>query len=118
MSEVWVIVDDHVERIDGPLEYRQLPSGETVDEALRPVLVGVHDERGCEGDHCVVHNPSPHPLSTWSLWWQQDRKMFERICQHGVGHPDPDQYAYWAETLPPLELRAKFVHDCCGCCTP
>lgn len=116
MSEMWIIIDDHVERIVGTPEQQAIagPGGD-VGEGL--VIAGVHDGARCVGDYCVIHNPSPHPLSGWPLWWRQDRKMFERICSHGVGHPDPDQWHYWQATLPPLEAAAELVHTCCGCCT-
>jgi hypothetical protein len=34
----------------------------------------------------------------------------ERICKHGVGHPDPDD-------LMILIGHDDGVHGCCGCCT-
>jgi len=44
--------------------------------------------------------------------WRSDRAIMERICPHGIGHPDPDEYKLngksgWAEA----------VHGCDGCCT-
>lgn len=33
----------------------------------------------------------------------------ERICPHGVGHPDPDEID--------LEVNAKGIHGCDGCCS-
>ena len=36
---------------------------------------------------------------------QLDRRIMERICPHGVGHPDPDDV-----------LNQDRVHGCDGCC--
>jgi hypothetical protein len=41
--------------------------------------------------------------------WRGDRDMMERICTHGIGHPDPDDF----------RIRMGFdsgVHGCDGCC--
>jgi hypothetical protein len=32
----------------------------------------------------------------------------ERICEHGIGHPDPDQI---------MRDEAGWVHGCDGCCS-
>jgi hypothetical protein len=70
-------------------------------------LKGVHDQSKCKGDVCVIHNPSGHHMHTWPLYWRDDRGIMERICKHGVGHPDPDCAA----------ARNDSIHGCCGCCT-
>lgn len=82
-----------------------LPSGQE--------LVNVHDESLCEGRPCVIHNPSGHRMSGWPLHWRGDRGIFERICIHGVGHPDPDQFDYWLERDGELY---EAVHGCDFCC--
>jgi len=41
--------------------------------------------------------------------WKPDRGIIERMCIHGVGHPDPDSLTY-------LHGRDDGVHGCCGCC--
>lgn len=38
--------------------------------------------------------------------WRDDRSFMERICPHGVGHPDPD------------DEHADPIHGCDGCCNP
>lgn len=74
--------------------------------------VGVHDECNCRGAHCVVHNPSMHSMREWPTHWRSDRYLMERICTHGIGHPDPDHINHL-----PLALRAvEGVHGCDGCC--
>jgi len=69
------------------------------------ILIGVHSESKCAGEHCVIHNPSNHHMKEWPQNWRPDRQMVERICPHGVGHPDPD------------EISNDKVHGCDGCCS-
>jgi hypothetical protein len=50
----------------------------------------------------------------WALNWRADTKIMERICCHGVDHPDPDSVSFG-------ELHGKThlgVHGCDGCCAP
>jgi hypothetical protein len=80
------------------------------------VLVGgrerliVHSRDTCDGGRCLVHNPSNHHMRKWRQNWRQDRGIMERLCEHGTGHPDPDdrkvRMGSWAEG----------VHGCDGCC--
>lgn len=82
----------------------ELPTGQR--------LVNVHDRTQCGGEHCVLHNPSTHHMATWPLLWRDDIGVFERICECGVGHPDPDQFEYWHR----VGMRWKIQHGCDGCC--
>lgn len=77
-------------------------------------LTKVHDPGKCEGTPCVVHGPSDHHMREWPLHWRADREpgLFERICEHGIGHPDPDQFAYWREN----DEDHMAWHHCDGCC--
>jgi hypothetical protein len=75
-----------------------LEGGETV--------VGVHPAARCAGEPCCIHNPSDHHMRGWPQHWRDDRKIMERICVHGVGHPDPD------------DPTVDTVHGCDGCCAP
>lgn len=91
------------------------------DEALTASglhLVNVHSETACRGRECVVHRPSDHSMRTFPLHWRGDRGIFERICSHGTGHPDPDQFGYWVERYGEYEADAIMAHGCCGCCAP
>lgn len=99
MSSVYRIVGDHLEPVPGV------------------VLIGVHSLDECAHRPCVVHAPSNHRLRSWPLVWRQDRAMFERLCVHGVGHPDPDHLAHLSLVLAPEEAAAESVHGRCGCCT-
>jgi hypothetical protein len=59
---------------------------------------------------CTIHAPSDHHMVDWPQLWRDDRQIMERICPHGIGHPDPDDLA--------VRTRAGFgVHGCDGCCT-
>jgi hypothetical protein len=44
-----------------------------------------------------------------------DDLTHERLCPHGVLHPDPDSIV-WADTIDPLNDARS--HACDGCCTP
>ena len=65
-----------------------------------------HSPDVCKGKKCCIHNPSNHHMVTWRQHWRFDRKIMERICKHGCGHPDPD------------DLSTDRVHGCDGCCRP
>lgn len=77
-------------------------------------LVNVHPKRACKGRPCPIHNPSKHHMRYWRLHWRDDRKIFERICPHGVGHPDLDQFEFWES----IGKASNAIHGCCGyrCC--
>lgn len=78
-------------------------------------LVNVHEIDGCAGRVCILHSPTKHHMHTWPLHWRDDRGIFERICDHGVGHPDPDQFDYWDSLGDDDDSRG--VHGCDGCCS-
>jgi hypothetical protein len=68
-----------------------------------------HKAADCKGPNCPVHNPSDHHMRSWPLHYREDRGITERICPHGIGHPDPD------------DINAQgieSVHGCDGCCEP
>ena len=69
-----------------------------------------HDPALCEGRPCCVHNPSDHHMRDWPQNYRIDTGVTERICSHGVGHPDPDQT--WPKDDP------HWIHGCDGCCSP
>lgn len=77
-------------------------------------LVQIHDPVHCEGYGCAIHgHPTPHPLVDRPLYWREDRGILERICVHGVGHPDHDSAGY----LNDIGRGYTNVHGCDGCCT-
>lgn len=77
-------------------------------------LIHHHRADQCEGQHCALHNPSGHHMTTWPLHFRADRPpLLERICAHGVGHPDPDSAAWLNQEAP---QGAWSIHGCDGCC--
>ena len=75
-------------------------------------LINIHPETACAGRHCVIHNPSDHPLRDATMIWRSDKGIMERLCEHGIGHDDPDDYAYRRSINP----NATSIHGCDGCC--
>lgn len=75
----------------------------------------VHKADLCEGQTCAIHNPSDHQLKDSKLVLRSDPfkyAMPERFCEHGVGHPDPDSVAWYAQQ----GSHGMGVHGCDGCC--
>lgn len=80
--------------------------------AGQTVLQNVHPATVCAGRPCVLHNPSAHHMRSWPTLWRTDRRLMERTCPHGVGHPDPDDLTFHER-----EGRSWMgVHGCDGCC--
>lgn len=75
-------------------------------------VVVTHHPFRCEGRGCVVHHPSDHPLTSWPVVYRADKGFSERICLHGVGHPDPDDVEYGRS----IGQDWWGVHGCDGCC--
>ncbi len=75
----------------------------------------VHSKELCEGRYCPIHNPSDHPLKNAPTHWRGDRAIMERICEHGVGHPDEDELAFRIDVLKEDPEYAG-IHGCDGCC--
>lgn len=75
-------------------------------------ILKTHGPSQCEGQICCIHNPTNHHMRTWPQNWRGDKGMMERICEHGVGHPDPDDLAVRTTTW-------AGVHGCCQgwCCS-
>lgn len=70
-----------------------------------------HGPAGCAGAVCSIHNPTQHHMITWPQNWRWDRGIMERMCAHGIGHPDPDDHRIRTG----LDIG---VHGCDSCCTP
>lgn len=83
-----------------------------------PTVLRTHPASACSGQPCCIHAPSDHPLSTATMNWRADRNLMERICDHGVGHPDPDDIEYKRRTMHPRIFKdyAFEIHGCDGCC--
>lgn len=84
------------------------PDSELYDGFLR-----THSPDECSDHPCAIHNTSSiHRLSMAPLFWRDDIKILERICSHGVGHPDKDA----ADYLTSIGKGAANIHGCDGCC--
>lgn len=86
-------------------------------DALLPdgtVLSRVHSPEKCAGRPCVIHKPSDHHMREWPIHVRMAGGviLFERICTHRTGHPDPDQEDFWSE----IGREDLTQHGCCGCC--
>jgi hypothetical protein len=68
------------------------------------VIINVHLLNQCRNDYCTIHKPSEHRMINFPQRWRQDGHFMERVCPHGIGHPDPDEVTF-------IE-----VHGCDGCC--
>jgi hypothetical protein len=87
-------------------------------EHSNSVLVRTHTPDKCGSDEaCVLHNMTDHSMRAFPQLWRGDRGIMERICTHGIGHPDPDQIPFWKQTKP-KDWHWEMVHGCDGCCRP
>lgn len=70
----------------------------------------MHAPELCEGTFCPFHNPSDHHMKDWPITVRYDKYgLTERLCVHGVGHPDVDSVAWLSHlrengTLERLEI--------------
>lgn len=79
-------------------------------------ILKTHTVDKCRGRSipCCIHFPSDHHMREWEMNWRSDTGVMERICSHGVGHPDPDHMAYVRSLKAGLEWQG--THGCDGCC--
>lgn len=75
----------------------------------------LHPYNVCQGRPCIVHNPTLDWVANREGWpyLQRETGLFERICEHGIGHPDKDGLYYLVEELGQKHWE---IHGCCGCC--
>jgi hypothetical protein len=79
-------------------------------------LLVVHAPERCAGAACCIHNPTDHPMRDFPQYWRSDRQLMERLCPHGIGHPDPDDIDYKRRTRGEELARYESIHGCDGCC--
>lgn len=106
---------------DGRFVYARQFLHEADAHATLLSIINVHSENECSGRACVIHNPSNHSMRGFPLHWRGDRGIFERICPHGIGHPDPDSLYYeeqQADQEGDIEHEYVGIHGCDGCCWP
>jgi len=58
---------------------------------------------------CTIHNRTDHHMRSFKQFYRFGRGIMERICTHGVGHPDPDDYKI-------ITGADDGAHGCDGCC--
>lgn len=81
-------------------------------------LIYVHSQLLCDGRPCPLHNRTDHHMRKFPQHWRDERQFMERICTHGIGHPDPDQWDFLVRQMGKKGAKAEFIHGCCheGCC--
>jgi hypothetical protein len=47
--------------------------------------------------------------------WRSDRGLMERECEHGIGHPDPDDLDF-KRRVGHRDVQVLGIHGCDGCC--
>ena len=60
-------------------------------------------------DACTIHNRTDHHMRHFKQFYRFERGIMERICSHGVGHPDPDDIKI-------INGADDGTHGCDGCC--
>lgn len=91
-----------------------ISTGDVFGEVHHGTIVHTHGADECAGTHCPLHNPSDHPLNHAPMVFRMDRGgLIERMCEHGVGHPDPDSVWYF-RTIQGDDTAG--IHGCDGCC--
>lgn len=69
----------------------------------------MHPASQCAGEFCTIHKRSNHSMRSFPQQWRGDKGIMERVCPHGVGHPDPDDFM--------IAIKPHLgVHGCDGCC--
>lgn len=81
------------------------------------VFIRVHKKDQCRGEYCCIHNPSDHALKGAPFNWRGLGYLMERVCEHGVGHPDPDHLAHIERQFGKERAMLQSVHGCDGCCS-
>jgi hypothetical protein len=74
----------------------------------------LHFKKDCNRP-CPIHAPSKHHMVTWPINIRETL-LTERLCAHGVGHPDPDSIVWMDDHSYPGAKGSWGVHGCDGCC--
>jgi hypothetical protein len=76
------------------------------------VFKRAHSKGSCRGPYCTIHNRSDHHMRSFPQIWNPMIFCMQRVCTHGIGHPDPDEINN--------DVVVKIDHEtnCCGCCVP
>ncbi len=89
------------------------PADDSYYTSLGQRLVNVHSRNSSCDSGCVIHNPSAHHMREFRTHWRTDIGIMERLCKHGIGHPDPDSTAHLIRSG---GYALANVHSCDGCC--
>jgi hypothetical protein len=74
----------------------------------------IHTLESCDGLPCPIHAPSEHRMNEWPIYIRTSA-LTERLCEHSVGHPDPDSVA-WMTRMDPANGPSYAIHGCDSCC--
>lgn len=86
----------------------------SLNDGKYTLLVNVHTVDQCDGQPCVIHNPTQHHMATWPPQWDNALGVMFRRCPHLYLHPDPDNVNY----LRRVNRLGLCTHMCDGCCQP
>lgn len=73
------------------------------------IRLNAHKSENCLYDVCTMHKRTDHSMRRYPQFWRSDRKIMERVCSHGIGHPDPDDHKI-------ITGSDDGEHGCDGCC--
>ena len=69
-----------------------------------------HEPEECNNPQvCTIHNRTDNHMRSFKQFYRFDRGIMERICSHGIGHPDPDDINI-------INGKDDGAHGCDGCC--
>jgi hypothetical protein len=89
----------------------------TYTDGFGRTIHNIHKEtKECRTYGCVIHNPTKHHMRGFLTSWRSDRFIMERVCPHGVGHLDPDNYNWIERNYGTLTAQSESFHGCDGCC--
>lgn len=130
LNETWLQGQEHGYKVGEQdalirvVKNAPLPDG-FLDELSNKFYTGAGQRLGathprtnqCDDRGCVIHNPSDHGMRHMKTLWRGDRYLMERLCEHGVGHPDPDDMSFKKRTMSAERYEVEGVHGCDGCCS-
>lgn len=96
-----------------PLSLEEIFAGPVIEVFEEPngVAHRIHLTQECSAP-CPFHNPSRHHMVKWPATIRGPI-LVERLCEHGIGHPDPDSVRFLQERT---RSSAWGTHGCDGCC--
>jgi hypothetical protein len=84
---------------------------------VQGTMLLTHGPEACvDDDACPIHRASRHALHAAPMAWRVDIELLERICPHGIHHPDPDDLTRQEQVHGTTHQTQLERHDCDGCC--